>query len=284
MGVITRLHKTVPYDAGQQTRVNVPRQHFLSRLRFRVKTGTLSGGTNGVFVAGAANKFIKRLELVIGGQLTVTPGLSFENLRRLNLLSYKDNPPGDGYAYLDLGLLPTHLFTSLELLITWENVAPLQTGDRTTISGASVEIFAKEVINEGQSVGKIPLVIRKSLVKDLQNLAGEQSIDLLDGNILQAILVVPSSGTLIKTLSVKQDGIKFWRAAEPYDALREENKAEFELDEAPTDFAVVNFDYFGDGSQSLRTKGMDTLELILDTNSEPTGKVELIVLEIAQPA
>lgn len=283
MGVISRLHKAPAYDAGQQTRVNVPRQHFLSRLRFRVKTGTLSGGTNGVFVAGAANKMVKRLELVIGGQMT-TNALSFENLRRLNLLQYKDTPPGDGYAYLDLGLLPTHLFTSLELLITWENVAPLQTGDRTTITGASLQIFAREVINEGQTVGRLPLVIRKTVTKDLANVSGEQSIDLLDGNVIAALLIVPSSSTLIKSISVKQDGIKYHRAAEPYEDLREENKADFEFDAAQSDYVILNFDVFGDGSQSLRTKGMDTLELLLDTNSEANGKVELVIVEIAQPA
>ncbi len=283
MSVISRLHKQIAYDPGNQTRVNIPRQHLLARLRLRTKTGALSGGTNGVFIAGAANKIVKRLELVIGGQLTVRT-LSFENIRRLNLLAYKDNAPGDGYAYLDLGLLPTHLFTSLELLITWESVAPLQTGDRTTITGASLEIFAREVINEGQTVGRIPLVIQKTISKDLQNVAGEQPIDLLDGNVIQAILIVPSSPTLINSISVLQDGTKTHRAKEPYDALREENKADFELDSIQSDFVVVNFDVFGDGSQALRTKGMDTLELILNTNAEATGKVELVIVEIAQPA
>jgi hypothetical protein len=282
MAVISRPHKVVAYDAGNQTRVNIPRQHFLSRLRLRVATGALSGGTTGVFVAGAANKMIKRLELVIGGQLT-TNALSFENLRRLNLLAYKDNMPGDGYAYLDLGLLPTHLFTSLELLITWETVQNLNTGDRTTISGASVEIFAREIVNEGQQVARLPLVIRKTVSKDLQNVSGEQSIDLLDGNVVQAVLIIPSSPTLIKSLTVRQDGIKLHRAAEPYDALREENKTDFEFDNIQSDFVVLNFDVYGDGSQALRTKGMDTLELVLNTNSEANGKVELVIVEIAQP-
>jgi hypothetical protein len=282
MGVTTRLYKVLPYDGGNVTRYNIPRQHFLSRLRLRVKLGALSGGTNGVFVAGAANKVVKRIELTIGGQLTPR-GLSFENLRRLNLLAHKDNLPSDGYAYLDLGLLPAHLFTSLELLITWETVQNLQTGDRTTLNATTLEIYAREVINEGQAVGKLPLYITKTVTKDLKDVSGEQSLDLLDGNILQAILIVPSSPTLIKTVSIRQDGIKFHRAAEPYDALREENKADFEWDDVQADFVVVNFDVFGDGSQSLATKGMDTLELVFDTNSEPDGKVELVLVEIAQP-
>lgn len=283
MAVISRPHKVVAYDPGNQTRVNIPRQHFLSRLRLHVTPGVLSGGTNGVFVAGAANKMIKRIELVIGGQLT-TNALSYENVRRLNLLAYKDNLPSDGYAYLDFGLLPTHLFTSLELLVTWDTVQNLNTGDRTTITGASLEIFAREIVNEDQQVAKLPLVVRKTITKDLSNVSGEQSIDLLDGSVLQAVLILPSSPTLIKTITVRQDGIKMHRAAEPYDALREENKADFEFDAIQSDFAILNFDVYGDGSQSLRTKGMDTLELVLNTNAEAGGKVELVIVEIAQPA
>jgi hypothetical protein len=284
VAVITRPLKVVDYEDAGSVRVNIPRQHFLNRLRIKVNKGTLTGGTAGAFVAGAANKMIKRLELTIGGQLTVT-NLSFENLRRLNLLAYKDQYPGEGYAFLDLGMLPTHLFTSLELHITFASIQELQAagGDHTAITGAKVVLHSREVINEGQDVGRIPIVVRKTVHKDLQNIQGETAIDIRDGQVIQAILIRPSSQTLLKHVSVIQDGVKFHRTREPWDQLREENRADFEMDAAPVEWAVLNFDSFGDGSQALRTKPMDTLELVVDTNAEPDGALELVVLEVQAP-
>lgn len=282
MAVITRPLKVVPYEDAGSVRVNIPRQHFLNRLRFKVTKGALTGGTAGAFVAEAANKMVRRMELTIGGQLTVT-NLSFENLRRLNLLAYKDQYPGEGYAFLDLGMLPTHLFTSLELHITFAAVAALNDGDRTGITGATVTIHSREVINEGQDVGRIPLVVRKTVHKELQNVSGESAIDIRDGQVIQAILIKPSSPTLLNHVSVIQDGVKFHRTREPWDQLREENRADFEMDAAPVEWAVLNFDAFGDGSQALRTKPMDTLELIVDTNAEADGALEMVVLEVQAP-
>lgn len=281
MSVISRPVKVVPYDDGNTARVSIPRQHFLNRLRLAVKVGALTGGASGAFIAGAANRMVKRIELTIGGQLTTT-NVSFENLRRLNLLSYKDQEPSEGYAYLDLGMLPTHLFTSLELLITFASVQELQQagGDHTTITGASVTIYSREIINEGQDVGKLPLVVRKTVVKDLQNIDGETAIDIRDGQIIQAILLVPSSPTLIRRVSIVQDGVKYHRTKEPWDQLREENRADFEMDAVPSSWAVLNLDTFGDGSQALRTKAMDTLELVVETNPEANGVLALVVLEV----
>lgn len=283
--MITRPFKVVPYEDGGSVRVSIPRQHFLNRLRLKVNPGALAGGSGGAFTADAANRMIKRIELTIGGQLTTT-NLSFENLRRLNILAYKDQAPGLGFAYLDLGMLPTFLFTSLELHVTFAGVNELQAagGDHTAIVGGNVAIYAREIINEGQDVGKVPLIVRKTVYKDLQSVEGETGIDIRDGQVIQAILLVPSSPTLLRSVSVIQDGVKFHRTREPWDQLREENRADFEMDETPMDWAVVNFDVFGDGSQALRTKGMDTLELVVNTNPEANGSLTMVVLEVQASA
>jgi hypothetical protein len=266
------------YQAGTQTRVPIPRQHFLHRLRFRVNKGAVNAGA---FVAGAANKLIARMELSIGGQLT-KDNLGFEDIRRLNLLQYKDNPPSDGYAYLDLGRLPTHAFTSLELLITWASVAQVTTGGATAITGAYVEIRRTEELNVGQPVKGIPLVLRKTLTVDAGGKT-EAKADLRSGNILQAILIVPSDPNLIQSVSVVQDGVKYHLAPEAWADLQEENKADFELDAVQTDFAVLNFDKFGEGSQALRTAGMNTLEFIFATANIAGATIRLVPIEIASP-
>lgn len=266
------------YQAGAQTRVPIPRQHFLHRLRFKVVKGTPNAGA---FVANAGNKFIQRMELVIGGQLT-KDNLSFEDLRRLNLLQYKDTLPSEGYAYLDLARLPTHAFTSLELLITWAPVATLTTGGAVSIAGAYVEIRRMEELNYGQPVKGIPLVLRKTLTVDAGGKT-EAKADLRSGNVLQAVLIIPSDPALIQTFSVVQDGVKYHLTSEVWNDLLEENKADFELDNVQTDFAVVNFDKLGDGSQALRTGGMNTLEFIFATANIAGATIRIVPIEIATP-
>jgi hypothetical protein len=266
------------YQAGAQTRVPIPRQHFLHRLRFKVVKGTTTGGA---FVALAGNKLIQRLELVIGGQLT-KDNLSFEDLRRLNLLQYKDTLPSEGYAYLDLGRLPTHAFTSLELLITWAPLASVTTGGATAITGAYVEIRRMEELNEGQPVKGIPLALRKTLTVDAGGKT-EARADLRSGNILQAVVIIPSDPSLISTFSVVQDGVKYHLASENWNDLLEENKADFELDNVQTDFAVVNFDTFGEGSQALRTGGMNTLEFIFAIANIAGANIRIVPVEFATP-
>ncbi|MEA3203848.1 MAG: hypothetical protein QOI63_1528, partial [Thermoplasmata archaeon] len=191
------------YQPGAQTRVPIPRAHFLHRFRFKVVKGTPNAGA---FVAGAGNKLIARMELSIGGQLT-KDNLSFENLRRLNLLQYKDNPPGEGYAYLNLGRLPSHAFTSLELLITWAPVASVTTGGATSIAGAYVEIRRLEEINVGQPVKGIPLTLHKTITVDAGG-KSEAKADLRSGNVLNMVLIVPSDPALIQSVTVVQDGVK----------------------------------------------------------------------------
>jgi hypothetical protein len=266
------------YQAGAQTRVPIPRQHFLHRLRFRVTKGTPNAGA---FVASAGNKFIQRMELVIGGQLT-KDNLSFEDLRRLNLLQYKDTLPSEGFAYLDLARLPTHAFTSLELLITWAPVAALTTGGAVTIAGAYVEIRRMEELNVGQPVKGIPLILRKTLTADAGGKT-EVKADLRSGNILQGAIVIPSDPALIQNFSVVQDGVKYHIAAEIWADLLEENKADFEFDNVQTDFAIVYFDKLGDGSQALRTGGMNTLEFIFATANIAGATIRIVPIEIASP-
>ena len=269
----------VDYQAGSQSRVPIPRQHFLHRLRFKVTKGAPNAGA---FVAAAGNKFIQRMELVIGGQLT-KDNLSFEDLRRLNILQYKDNPPSEGYAYLDLGRLPTHAFNSLELLITWAGVSALTTGGAVSIAGAFVDIRRLEELNVGQEVKGIPLVYRKTMTVDAAG-KSEAKADLRSGNVLQAILIVPSDPALIQSVSVIQDGVKYHLGAESWADLREENKADFELDNVQDDFAVINFDKLGDGSQALRTGGMNTLEFVFATAVIAGASIRLVPVEIASPA
>jgi hypothetical protein len=278
MAMQASLLTRADYQAGAQSRVNIPRQHFLHRLRFKVTKGTAVGGA---FVAGAGNKLIQRLELVIGGQLT-KDNLSYEDLRRLNILQYKDTPPAEGFAYLDLARLPTHAFTSLELLITWAPVASVTTGGATGITGAYVEIRRMEELNTGQPIQGLPLLLRKTITVDAGGKT-EVRADLRSGNILQAVLIVPSDPNLIQTLNVVQDGVKYHLAAEPWDDLREENKADYELDAIQGDFAVLNFDKYADGSQALRTAGMNTLELIFVTTSIAGATIRLVPIEIATP-
>ncbi len=284
MAVITRRLKTLDFSVdGPQARVALPRQHFYMRLRFKVTLGTLSGGSSPAFTATAANDLIQRMELVIGGQLTVR-NLSFNDLRKLNLLTYKDTTPSAGYAYMDLGFLPSFLFTSLDLIVTFAQLSTITTGSPTGTSGTTVAIYAREQVNVGQKPANVPLVIHKTLQADLSLKTGDQDIDIRDGQVLQALLVIPDAATtpdsLINSVSIVQDGIKFLRAAEPWGDLREENKADFELDDVQTKWAVVNFDVFGDGSQALRTKDMDTLQLRLNVNSQANGTVRLVLLGI----
>jgi hypothetical protein len=275
------LLQTVDYQSGQQSRVPIPRAHFLHRLRFRVNPGTVQGPAGAAFVAGAANLLIQRIELSIGGQLT-KDNINLLDLRRLNLLQYKDNPPSDGFGFLDLGRLPTHAFTSLELLITWAPVANVTTGGATGITGANVEIRRLEEINVGQPIKGIPLILRKSITVDASG-KSEVKADLRSGNILQAVLIVPSDPALIQSLSVVQDGVKSHLAREDWRELQEDNKADFELASVQSDFAVLNFDAFGEGSQALRTAGMNTLEVIFATNNIAGATIRLVPIEIATP-
>jgi hypothetical protein len=271
----------VDYVDGGQSRVAIPRQHFLSRLRLKVVKGTFTGGTSPAFIASAGNKLITRMELVIGGQLT-KDNLSFEDLRRLNLLQYRDTAGTEGYAYLDLGRLPTHAFTSLELLITWAALSTVTTGTPTTTVNTYVDVTRMEELNVGQDVKGIPLVVRKSITAAANSIT-EVKVDLRSGNVLQAVMIVPSSSTLIQSVSVIQDGVKYHLTAEAWADLREDNKADFELDALPSDFAVINFDKFGDGSQALRTGPMNTLEFVFATASEASQSIRLVPIEVAVP-
>lgn len=283
MTVLTRPRPAGKYVSGGEEVIPIPRQHFLQRIRFHAKLGTFTGGATGNPVTGAANKMVKLIQLTIGGQLTIF-NASFENLRRLNLLRYRDTLPADGYAFLDLPLLPTHLFTALDLRLVYANASSLNDGDHTDMTGATVGLQLREVINEGQDPANVPLIVTKTISKGMDEVTGEIPVDIRDGNTIQAVLVVPSDPTLINHVSVLQDGVKHHRKEENYDELREENKADFELDAAQTDFAVINFDAFGDGSQSLNTAAMDTLELIFDVDSVADGKVELVLVEVQAQA
>ena len=278
MAIASSLLIRADYQAGAQTRVPIPRQHFLHRLRLKVTKGAPNAGA---FVAAAGNKLIQRLELIIGGQLT-KDNLSFENLRRINLLQYKDTMPSEGFAYLDLGRLPTHAFTSLELLITWAPVASVTTGGAVSITGAFVEIRRMEELNVGQPVKGIPLTLRKTLVVDAAGKT-EAKADLRSGNILQACIIIPSDPALIQSFSVIQDGVKYHIAAEGWGDLREENKADFEFDDVQADYAVVMFDKFGDGSQALRTGGMNTLEFVFAIANIAGATIQIVPIEIATP-
>lgn len=282
MAVVTRPIKRVDYEDGQTTRVELPRNHFYNRLRFAVTKGTLSGGAGGAYVADAGDEFIKNMELVIGGQMT-KDRLSFQDLKKLNLLTYRDNEPGEGYGFLDLGMLPSHLFTSLDLNITWEALANLNDGDRTSAGDSFVDIQARETLNQGQEIGDVPLVLHKTKTKNVADTDGEIEIDLRTGNVLQAVLVVPSSGTLVNHVDVLQDGTKYHRKKEIWDDLREDNKLEFELDALPSGWATLNFDAFGEGSQALRTRQMESLDLVADINSEANAEIRVVTVEIAQP-
>lgn len=270
------------YADGAQSRYQVPRQHFMHRLRLRVNKGTFVGGTAPAFIASAGNKLITRMELSIGGQIT-KDNLSFEDLRRLNILQYRDNLASEGYAYLDLGRLPTHKFTSLELIITWAALGTVTTGTPTQTVGTYVDIVRMEELNVGQETAGIPLVLRKTQTIGVNSTTAPDRKDIRSGNVLQAVLIVPSSTTLIQSVSVIQDGTKYHIAAESWADLREENKADFELDGIQTDFAVINFDKFGDGSQALRTANMNTLELEFTTASEAGGSIRLVLIEVATP-
>lgn len=270
------------YADGAQSRYQVPRQHFLHRLRLRVNKGTFVGGTSPAWVASAGNKLITRIELSIGGQVT-KDNLSFEDLRRLNILQYRDNLASEGYAYLDLGRLPSHKFTSLELIVTWAALTAVTTGTPTSTTGTYVDIVRMEELNVGQATDGIPLVLRKTQSIGASSTTAPDRKDIRSGNVLQAIVIIPSSTTLISTVSVIQDGVKYHVAAESWADLREENKADFELDAVQTDFAVINFDKFGDGSQALRTMDMNTLELEFVTASEAGGSIRLVLIEVATP-
>lgn len=270
----------VDYVDGGQSRISIPRQHFMRRLRLKVTKGTFTGGSSPAWVASAGNKLITRIELSLGGQLT-KDNLSFEDLRRLNLLQYRDNAGSEGYAYLDLGRLPTHALTSsVDLIITWAALSSVTTGTPTTTVNTYLEVARLEELNEGQSVAGIPLVLRKTVTLGASSVT-EAKVDVRSGNILQAVMIVPSSTTLITDVSVIQDGVKYHVAAEAWADLREENKADFELDALQTDFAVVNFDKLGDGSQALRTGPMNTLEFRFTTASEAGGSIRLVPIEVA---
>ena len=143
-----------------------------------------------------------------------------------------------------------------------------------------MDLFAREQVNVVQKPANVPLVIHKTLQKDFSNLTGDQDMDLRDGQVLQAILVIPPDDNLVNSVSIVQDGIKYLRASEPWTTLQEENKADFELNNPSTGWAVVNFDVFGDGSQALRTKDMDTLQLRLNVNSQASGMVRVVLLGI----
>lgn len=287
MAMQSRLIKNVAFDNGNEVRVPIPRQHFAHRFNLKAILGTLTGGAGGNFVAGAANKMVRNLRLEIGGQLT-KDNIRFEDLRRLNVLVYKDNFPTDGYAYLDLSRLPTHGFTSLDLIVQFETAANLNDGDHTDMSGASLQVRALLELNEGQTIQNSPLTLRKTQVVDAGGKT-EVKADLRSGNVLQAVLVVPldASGdeldSLITSVTVEQDGVKHHIAAEAWADLQEENKADFELDALPSGWAIVNFDKFGDGSQALRTGSMNTLEFIFQTDNVAGATIRLVPLEVALP-
>lgn len=272
-------------DAGQ-SRVAIPRQHFLHRLRFRVVKGTFTGGSSPAWVANAGNKLITRIEMTLtlnqGGVIT-KDNLSMEDLRRLNLLQYKDTMAAEGYAYLDLGRLPTHALVSCELLLSWAALTAVTTGTPTSTTGTYADIVRMEEVNTGQPVKGIPLVLRKSITADAGGKT-EVKVDVRSGNVLQAVMIVPSSSTLITDVSVVQDGIKYHLSKEEWATLREENKADFELDAIQSDFAVINFDKFGDGSQALRTAEMNTLELVFTVANEASQTIRVVPIEVAAAA
>ncbi|MHB8633021.1 MAG: hypothetical protein ACYDBQ_03505 [Thermoplasmatota archaeon] len=273
------LLKRDAYVNGTQSRIPIPRQHFLHRLTLHAVLGNLVGGAGPAFIADAADLMVQNLQLVIGGQLT-KDNLSMADLRRLNILQYKQTLPDAGYAYLDLGRLPTHAFTSLELVVQYAPVQSITTGNPTDMTGAYLEIKRLEELNVGQPVKGIPLVLRKTQVVQANAVTNVRQ-DIRSGNVLQAVLIIPSSSTLIQAIDVVQDGVKYHLAGETWGDLREENKADFELDVLQADFGVVNFDKFGNGTQALRTAEMNTLEFVFTTNSEANGTIRLVPIEIA---
>lgn len=281
MAMLRRDYKRHEFADGTMVPYTIQPQHFLHRLRLKAVKGTFVGGSSPAWVAGAGNKLIANIavELTLKGSgQIVKDNLSFEDLRRLNLLQYKDTPAAEGYAYLDFHRLPVHALANVDLKLTWGTLASLTTGSPTGTTGTYLYLRALEEVNEGQPVGGMPLYLRKTHVLQA-NSVGEVKHDLNTGNIVQAVLVVPSSATLIQSVSVLQDGIKQHITPETWADLREENKADFELDAVQADFGVLNFDLFGEGSQAIRTDGMDTLELIFATAAEASQTIRIVVIE-----
>lgn len=281
MAMLRRDYKRLDFaDATKQT-LTIQPQHFLHRLRMKVVKGTFVGGSSPAWVANAGNKLVANIavELTLKGSgQIVKDNLSFEDLRRLNLLQYKDTLASEGYAYLDFHRLPVHALANVDLHITWGSLSALTTGTPTSTTGTYLYLRALEEVNEGQPVGGMPLYLRKTYVLQANNVS-EVKHDLNSGNIVQAVLVVPSSSTLITSASVLQDGIKHHSTPDTWADLREENKADFELAAVQTDFAIVNFDVFGEGSQAARTDGMDTLELVFATAAEASQTIRIVVIE-----
>lgn len=281
MAMLRRDYDRQTYQDGTTVPFTIKPQHFLHRLRLKVVKGTFVGGSSPAWVANAGNKIVSNIAVEItlkGSGQIVKDNLSFEDLRRLNLLQYKDVPASEGYAYLDFHRLPVHALANVDLKITWGALSALTTGSPTSTTGTYLYLRALEEVNQGQPAAMPPLFLRKTYTLDAGSKT-EVKHDLQTGNIVHAVVVVPSSSTLIQSASVVQDGIKTHITPETWADLREENKADFELDAVQSDFGVLNFDLFGEGSQALRTDGMDTLELVFATASEAGQSIRIVVIE-----
>jgi hypothetical protein len=217
---------------------------------------------------------------------SVTPiNASIEDLKRIMLLETGEEIQTDGYFTLPFrGAFPWFLLKNgVRLQGDFAALADITTGSPTSQSGTKVDFWIKKFPRQGAPKPVVGWPVIKTFEKDLASIAGEKLVhELNSGNLLQHVLIMPSSGTLINSVKVQiDDGDDVLRDL-PWDVLREENKKQFFLDsiQPASGFAALSFP----GLLNTDKGAVGKLHLTADINSEAGGKIRVVTVERMNPA
>lgn len=180
---------------GEPVSGDLPKDHFIHALIFRVNLGTLTGGATGDWNTDAKEKIIKSLVVRAEGTKYFKQG-QWNEFKQICISNLEKQPDGSVKIYFDdpkieeAMPLPSWLFTSLVCQLDFEAITNLQTGDRTDQTGTEVKITVVESHFNKEDMSYWPVLIEAVRTKQTFGTnTGYQVYEHERANVISSMLI-----------------------------------------------------------------------------------------------
>lgn len=301
---------TIDYEENGIKSIDLPRNQLVRSLMLRL-AGTVTIGTAAATALKSESPYglIKRIEIIADGRDTLKSwdfaALDFKD-RILSGCANAFTAPGlttaahafNAFAELHFALegfkrpidslVPSGALQTFELRVTWGAGADILTPDTgTTFAFSSTNLTVH--IDDSISSKRLGLMGNKelSLEKEITATSDAFQVPLSPGNFYPRLILkttdagVPESD-IINNIKV-QSGVNVYFNVDGAD-LRDHNKREFKLETMPAGYYVITFPRDGFAMQSLDTRKMSSLELMLNvTKGTGTTLLKVYTQELLVP-
>ncbi|MCA9459299.1 MAG: hypothetical protein KC550_01995 [Nanoarchaeota archaeon] len=299
--MLQRQLNRMDYSSGGVSRIDIPREHWHKEFLLKF-VGQCDSGSSVARSNYNPFEIVSRIELVANGSQTIK-SLSGKMLYLNNIMEHGSVPDrtqtpsstsqtnqafgGALSLYLDKNkdyiesLLPSHVLTSLSLVITWGTATDIDTGTSFNID----HLYCYPLLTEEQNVGQpsegIGILKEIEYTKTL-SASGWVELELPLGNVYNSLSLLARdnsapSNTIIDEFEIVMDGIEVVRKVR-FDQSRAEDLKEYSLEVAnqPTGFTIVDFDK--GGSAPINTKGRSSMKVRFHVSTTPTSVADVIVV------